>query len=199
MIQSDQDKFSALFTNILMYSGIEYSVGDKGCAYVVYDNRGISFSISYNRFTNEYTFRGYELFKSEYAKYGLPDNASPSPQKVFDSVAFAYKIRNTVVKARQNVSVIYNDILIDSDIVFQMRGDFETYMVMNAGYSGYAICHREKDRTYGFKRYELVNTLYKICEIPMNKKPDFAALYKRTKDAYMAQVAIENIQHLYEI
>ena len=79
-----------------------------------------------------------------------------------------------------------------------MRGNFETYMITNSGFAGFAIGHNKETHQYGFKRYELVNTLYKICGISLENKPNYASLYKRAKDYYMAQVAIENIQHLYD-
>ena len=117
---------------------------------------------------------------------------------IYGTVAFAYKTQQLVHRARKDYSVIYKDLLIDSDILFQMRGNFETYVVYNAGMPGYAIGYDPKTHKHGFKRYELVETLYKVCDIPMDKKPEYEALYKRTHDAYMVQVVVENIAHLYD-
>ena len=199
MQKNEQEKFSDLFSNVLTRSGIEYANGHAGEAYTVYDDKGILFTITFYKYENKYVFGRTELLKPEYTKYGLSVEARPNPQMVFETIAFSYKIRQTVIKARKNFSAIYYDTLIDSDIIYQTRGDFETYMVKNSGFPGYAIGYNPKTGQYGFKRYELINTLYKICELSPETKPNYAFLYKRTKDCYMAQVAAENIQHLYDI
>ena len=197
MSQNEQNNFNVLLSNVLSTSGIKYACGENGYSYVVYNDDGVLFTITYFK-KGEYVFDPTRLLKKEYKNYGLPDNATPSPKMVFETVSFAYKIHNIAKKAHKNVSVIYNEILIDSDIVLQMRGNFETYMVMNSGVSGFAIGYDENTKKYGFKRYELVETFYKICEISQDKKPDYADLYKKTKEYYTAQAALENMQHLYD-
>lgn len=198
MTPNKQEKFSELFTNILIESGIEFASGDNGYSYVVYNDKGLLFYVLYHKITKQYRFSSTNLFKLEYKKYDLETTDVPDPQKVFESVAFAYKIRQIVQKAKKNVSVIYDETLIDSDVILQHRRDFETYVVMNSGFLGYAIGYNPSTKQYGFKRYELVKILYKICDIPLEKKPDYAKLYKKAKDQYMAQVAFDNIQHLYD-
>ena len=194
----EKDKFTLLLSDILANSYITYASERNGDAYVVYNDDGVLFSITYKAFQKEYIFEGTNLLKSQYQKYGLPSDAKPNPHMIYDTVAFAYKTYEIIEKAAKDISFIYNKSLIDSDIIFQMRGNFETYVVMNAGIASYAIGYDKKTGKYGFKRYELVKTLYKICGIPEEKKPNYASLYQRAKDYYLAQVAAENIKHLYE-
>ena len=198
MPQNEQDKFSELFSQCLINAGIEYACTKDGESYVAYNEDGILFTATYYKDKGKYVFGRTDLLKAKYKKYGLSTDNIPNPKMVFETLAFTYKLRKIVVKARKDVSEIYNEILFDSDITMQMRGDFETYMIMNNGFSGFAIGHNPKTKQYGFKRYELVNTLYKICEISPEKKPDYAKLYKKAQDYYMAQVACENMQHLYD-
>ena len=198
MTQKESDKFCELFSQCLIGAGIEYAATKDGEAYVAYNEDGILFTATYYKHKGKYVFGRTDLLKAKYKKYGLSHDDMPNPKMVFETLAFTYKLRKIAVKARKNVSDIYNEIMIDSDIIFQMRGNFETYMVMNSGFSGYAIGYDEKTGQYGFKRYELVETLYKICEISPDKKPDYAHLYKRTKDYYLAQEVVENIRHLYD-
>ena len=156
------------------------------------------FTITFRNNMNKYEFTCTKLFKSQYAKHGLASDIKLNYAEIFSTVAFAYKIEQIAIRAQKNFSTLYNDILIDSDVIYQMRGDFETYMVINSGIAGFAIGHNKKTGQYGFKRYELVNTLYTVCSISPDKKPNYAKLYKRAKDQYMAQVAMENIRHLYD-
>lgn len=198
MTQNEHDKFSELFTNTLVDAHIEYATGAEGEAYVVYNDNGILFSITFLKKHNKYAFGATELFKSQYSKYGLPKEAVPDHKKVYETVAFAYKTKEIGKMAKKDIFFIFKELLIESDIVFQMRGRFETYMVLNSGFESFAIGYDPETNKYGFKRYELVKTLYKACNIPEDKKPDYPSLYKRTKDVYMAQVAVENIRHLYD-
>lgn len=191
MTQSEHDKFSALFSNILTYSAIKYANNLNGEVYVVYNNYGIVFSITFNKTRNSYTLGKSNFLQNEYKKYGLPADAVPDHKMVFETVAFAYKTQQTVLRAQKDFNTLYKDALIDSDIIYNMRGDFETYMVMNNGFPGYAIGYDEKTGKYEFKKYELINTLYTVCGIPESRKPDYASLYKRTKEHYMAQTAVE--------
>lgn len=194
----EQDKFSSLFSSVLANSCIKYT-SERNCdAYVVYDGNSVLFTIIFDKDKHAYIFEATNLLKSLYTKYGLTPESKPNPSMVYETVAFAYKTYDMIKHAKQDISFIYNKSLIDSDIIFQMRGNFETYVVMNAGITSYAIGYDKKTGKYGFKRYELVKTLYKICGIPEERKPNYASLYKRAKDYYLAQVALENIQHLYD-
>ncbi len=198
MIKTEQKKFFELFSQCLANAGIEYASTKDGEAYVAYNDEGTLFTITYYKSQGKYVFGNTALLKSKYAKYEIPDDAVPNPKTVFETVAFAYKLRKTIIKARKDVFAIYNDILNGSDITMQMRGDFETYMIMNSGIPGYAIGYNPKTHQYGFKRYELANTLYKICEISLDKKPSYSRLYEHTKNYYLIQIAAENIEHLYD-
>lgn len=191
-------KFTDLLSKTLSTSNIKYVNSYTGEAYVVYNNDGIMFTITFRNDMNKYEFTCTNLFKSQYAKHGLASDIKLNYAEIFSTVAFAYKIEQMVIRAQKDFSTLYNDILIDSDVIYQMRGDFETYMVTNSGIAGFAIGHNKKTGQYGFKRYELVNTLYTVCSISPDKKPNYAKLYQRVKDQYMAQVAMENIQHLYD-
>ena len=191
MTQEEHDKFSALFSDILTYSGIQYANKPTGEAYVVYNNAGIVFSITFNKTRNSYILGKSNFLQNKYKKYGLPADAVPDHKMVFETVAFAYKTQQTVLRAQKDFNALYREVLIDSDIVYNMRGDFETYMVMNTGIPGYSIGYDEKTGKYEFKKYELINTLYTVCGIPADRKPDYASLYKRTKDYYMAQTVVE--------
>lgn len=199
MTQNEHDKFSELFTNTLVDAHIEYATGAEGEAYVIYNDFGILFNIAFRTSSSKYVFGRTELFKSEYKKYGLSVDAVPDYEKVFETVAFTYKTRQFVKKIKQDVSLLYQELLIDSDIEFQVRYSFDRYMVINSGFPIYDIGYNPKTGQYGIKRHEIMKALYKACNIPLDKKPDFKSLYKRVKDTYMAQVAIENAQHLYDI
>ena len=194
MTQSEHDKFSALFSDILTYSGIQYANNLNGEVYVVYNNAGIVFSITFNKTRNSYILGKSNFLQNEYKKYGLPADAVPDHKMVFETVAFAYKTQQTALRAQKDFNVLYRDVLIDSDIVYNMRGDFETYMVMNNGFPGYAIGYDEKTGKYEFKKYILINTLYTVCGIPADRKPDYKKLYKMVKDQYMANTVIETMR-----
>lgn len=195
MTQNEQEKFSNLFTDALMKSDIQYANGLDGEAYVVYGESGILFNITYRKSTNKYIFGRTELFKSQYSKYGLSVDAVPDHKMVFESVSFAYKIRQVAQRAKKDYTTLYNDLLINSDIQFHKQGDFEVYIVYNSGFKGYAIGYNAETNKYGFKRYELMNTMYKVCDIAPDKKPDYAALYKRAKEYYQAQVVVESMRN----
>ncbi len=191
MTQSEHDKFSALFSDILTYSGIQYANKPTGEAYVVYNNAGIVFSITFNKTRNSYTLGKSNFLQNEYKKYGLPADAVPDHKMVFETVAFAYKTQQTVLRAQKDFNTLYKDVLIDSDILYHTRGDFETYMVTNHGTPGYSIGFNPKTGKYDLTNYMLIKTLYTVCGIPESRKPDYASLYKRTKDYYMAQTVVE--------
>jgi hypothetical protein len=198
MTQQEHEIFTELFSDILTHSGIQYSNTFGKEAYVVYNNAGIMFSITFNKLRDSYILGDSVLLKSKYKQYGLSADAVPNYKMIFETVAFAYKIQQFVLHTQKDFSTAYKDMLIESDIEYEKRGDFETYVVTNAGIPGYAIGYNPKTQQHGFKRYELMNTLYKVCNISPDKKPDYASLYKRVKDQYFAQTVAENIQHLYD-
>ena len=195
MTQNEHDKFSELFTNTLINADIKYASGADGEAYVVYNDFGILFNITYRKSSNKYIFDKTGLFKSEYQKYGLPVDAVPDYEKVFETVSFAYKTRQFAQKMSQDVSLLYKELLIDSDIIFQVRYNFERYTVINSGFPLYDIGYNPKTRQYGIKRHEVMKALQKACSIPLDKKPDFKSLYKRVKDSYMAQTVVESMRN----
>ena len=191
MPQNEHEKFSELFTDTLINANIKYVSGADGEAYVAYNDFGILFNITYRKSSDKYIFNCTNLFKSEYKKYGLPVDAVPNYEKVFESVAFAYKTRQFTQHINKDVSLLYTELLIDSDITFQVRYEFERYTVINSGFPAYDIGYNPKTKQYGFKRHEIMKALQKACNIPLETKPDFQSLYKRVKDTYMAQMVIE--------
>jgi hypothetical protein len=198
MTLEEHDKFSKLFSDILTFSGIQYANEPDGEAYVVYNNAGIVFSITFNKLRNSYVLKNSFFLKSKYKQYGLSADAVPDHQMVFETVAFAYKTQQTVLRAQKDFSVLYKDVLVDSKVTYNMHGDFETYMVTNAGIPGYSIGYDEKTGKYELKKYELINTLYTACGVPDTRVPNYASLYKRTKDYYIAQTVVE-CMHNFEI
>lgn len=94
------------------------------------------------------------------------------------------------------LETIYDSVLENSDIVFEMRGNFETYVTTCAGVPGFAIGYNKKSGQYGFKRYDLINTLYTASKISYDNKPNYSKLYEKAKNAYMFQVVRDNIENL---
>jgi hypothetical protein len=188
-----------IFAKILADANIKYVNGLDGEAYVLYDDdKGVLFEIIFNKHIKKYFFKPTKVLLDKYKQYGMSENNNLTPQIIFETVAFKYKIYRIVANTGNDVSKLYQQTMVDSDVIFQMRGDFETYMTMHSGVSGYAIGFNSKTKQYGFKRYELIDTLYKICEIPYDKKPNYPDLYKKTKDLYQAQQVVEIMQHLYD-
>ena len=191
MTQEEHDKFSELFGNILTHSCIQHAIEPNGEAYVVYGDVGIFFSITFNKVRNSYILGNSALLKSFYKQYGISADAVPDHKMIFDTVAFAYKTQQTILRAQKDFSELYKEVLIESDIVYKMRGSFETYTVTNAGIPGYTIGYDKETDTYRLTMHELIKTLYSVCGIPTDRKPNCESLYKRTKDYYMAQTVVE--------
>ena len=196
MYQTEQEKFSALFSDTLFRANIEYSEGNAGISYVVHNSSDVLFWIVYYKETNKYEYTPSDLLKSEYKKYSLQLDAKPNTKELFETVEFTYKTRKIKKQATKEISQIYINTLIESDIVFEMRKNFETYFVLNAGIPSFAIGYNPETKKYGIKLYDLIQTLYKACNIPLENKPDLPSLYRKAKDFYMAQVVCDNAYDL---
>ena len=196
MTQPSNQKIYEIFSEIMTYSKIKYAEEGIGEAYVVYNDKGILFDIVFNRIEKRYIFNHYDLLTKELAKHGITGGVYLNPQTIFETVAFSYKVRKIAMNTNKDVYKLYQTTLIDSDVSFEMRKGFKTYVVSTNGIPAYAIGYNPQIKKCGFTRYELMKALYKICDINMDQKPDYPSLYKKTKDSYLAQIAVENIYGL---
>ena len=96
----------------------------------------------------------------------------------------------------KQLDIIYNTVIDNSEIKFEMRGDFETYIATKNDLLEFAIGYNKKTEKYGFKRYDIVYSLYKLNNIPDTEKPNYSKLYEKTKNTYMFQVVRDNIENL---
>ncbi len=194
MTQPSNQKIYEIFSEIMTYSKIKYAEEATGEAYVIYNDNGVLFDVVFNRIDGKYTFEPYDLLTKELGKYGITNVFYLNPQTIFETVDFSYKIRKIIRDTKKDVYKLYQTTLIDSDVSFEMRKGFKTYIVSTNGIPAYAIGYNPQIKKCGFARYELMKVLYKICDIDMDKKPDYQLLYKKTKDSYLAQTVIENMR-----
>lgn len=187
----------AMYHDLLIASGVIYD--DKQRTYYVFNNQDVLFSIKYSRFPEQYELNRSDLLMSEYKKNNLNTELIPNLSDLYSWVLFQSVIFDFHKNANKNVEQLYNKTLVHSDIEFEQTTFFERYNVYGQGRHLYTIAYDPNRKKYGFKRNSKMNVIYYTLDIPIEKKPDYAKLYERVKQQFLAQCALENIQHIDEI
>lgn len=183
-----------LYRNIIQVSGVKYDPESR--QYFIFNPQDVLFSIKYNGFTEEYYMFLHPDFQNTLQQYGFKPENKPKFELVYNWVEFQNQIYNIIASQEQNITKIFHSIIPYADVSFVMVNDFETYIAKGFDDKFYAIGYNQKTKKYGFQRYEPILSLQNHLGIPLSSKPDYENLYKRTKDMYLAQIVMENIENL---
>lgn len=168
--------------DFLRKNTIKHVYGDNGESYIAYNDNGVFFDITFHENINKYMIRPYGHF------------AGTDPNFIFDAMSYAFRVQELAKIGKKNINRLYTESMVDSDVFFEKRKDFETYITEYKEVTGYAIGYNPKTQQYGFKRYCLINNAYEFGNIPLDQKPDYAKLYTKTKQLYEAQMAIQSMR-----
>lgn len=167
--------------DFLRENNIKRIYGRNAETYVACTGDNAFFDITFYDLTNQYLIRPIGCF------------AGYDPKYIFNAMAYGHRVQELSKMGNGDISRLYTQAMVDSDINLEKRANFETYVVTYKDVIAYAVGYDPKTQKYGFKRYLLMNDVHKCGNIPLDKKPDYAKLYKQTKDFYNAQIVVQNM------